>query len=399
RFGLVPLMGGGGQNLSTAKKQIPFEAGSPVSAQLVRGDLSLAATGTITYRDSSRILAFGHPFMLMGAVDFPMTAAEILTVLPNLQSSFKISNSTEFMGAITNDHTNGIMGVIGNEPAMIPVDIELEKAGLATQNYHYEMIRHKMLTPMLGSLIMVNSLMSSGHAASEQTVELSGRLELKDHDPVVLEDMFAGIGAASLSSRNLQSALHYLFNNSYGSAEIQRIDLKLRLEEGNPKARVSKVFLDRDTAYPGDSINLEVHLDPFTEPLIKEYFNVVVPDDRSETDLFILVGSGNMITRTELQISPERFRYTSIEHLVRLINQSRKSNYLYVKVFRQDKGLIMGDQMLPGLPPSVWTLLKSEKTTGAAQLLADLTIAEHERPTRFIISGFKIIHIDVQPRP
>ena len=399
RYGLVPLMGGGGTSLSNANKQIPFEAGSPVSAQLVRGDLSLAATGTMTYRDSSRILAFGHPFMLMGAVDFPMTAAEIVTVMPSLQTSFKISNSTEFMGTITNDHTNGVMGVVGGEPVMIPVAIQLEEAGSVTQSYHYEMISHKMLTPLLGSLIMVNSLMSSGHAASEQTVEFSGKLELKDYEPVVLEDMFAGIGAASLSSRDLQSALHYLFNNSYGPAQIQRIDLKMRLKEGNPKARVSKVFLDRDTACPGDSINLEIHLDPFTEPLIKEYFKVFVPDDKSETDLFILVGSGDMITRTELQLSPERFRYTSIEHLVRLINQSRKSNYLYVKVFRQDKGLIMGDQIFPGLPPSVWTLLNSEKTTGAAQPIADLTIEEHERPTRFIISGFKIIHIDIQPRP
>jgi len=398
RFGLVPLMGGGGEKITDPAKQIPFEAGSPVSAQLIRGDLSLAATGTMTYRDSTRILAFGHPFMLMGPVDFPMTAAEIVTVMPSIQRSFKLSNSTRVMGAITNDHTNGVMGVMGREPAMIPIDIELEAAGRPLESYHYETIQHKMLTPLLGGLVLVNTLISSSNAGSEHTIELNGKVELNNAGPVVLEDMFAGIGAASASTRNLQNALLYLYNNSYGPAELNRIDLKLRLREGNPRAKVSEVFLDKNTVHPGDSISVEVHLDPYTQPVIRENFTVTVPDDRSESNLFILVGSGDMITRTEMQLSPNRFRYTSLEHLVRLINHSRKNNYLYIKVFRQDKGLIMGDQMLPGLPPSVWSLLKSEKTPGVALPLADFTVAEFERPTRFIISGFKIINVNVKPR-
>ena len=398
RFGLVPLMGGGGEKITDPAKQIPFEAGSPVSAQLIRGDLSLAATGTMTYRDSSRILAFGHPFMLMGPVDFPMTAAEIVTVMPSIQRSFKLSNSTRFMGAITNDHTNGIMGVMGSRPAMIPVSIELETEGRPVESYRYEMIQHKMLTPLLGSLVMANSLMSSGNAASEQTIEFSGKLELADTDPVLLKDMFAGIAAASASSRDLQNILLYLYNNSYGPAELKRIDLRLSLRQGNPRARVSEIFLDRNTVHPGDSINLEVHLDPYTQPMIKENFTVAVPEENFPSGLFILVGSGDLITLTEMQVSPNRFRYTSLEHLVRLINDSRKNNYLYVKVFCQDRGLIMGDQMLPGLPPSVWTLLKSEKTTGAVLPLADFTVAEFERPTGFIIRGFKIIHVNVKPR-
>jgi len=398
RFGLVPMMGGGGQGEPGSAGQTPFEAGSPVSAQLVRGDLSLASTGTMTYRDSSRILAFGHPFMMMGPVDFPMTGAEIITVMPSIQRSFKLSNSTGFMGAITNDHTNGIMGVIGSEPAMIPVNIKLEASGRPVETYNYEMIRHKMLTPLLGTLVMANSLISSGGAAPEQIIEFSGRLELKDTAPVVLEDMFAGLGAASASARNLQNVLLYLYNNSYGPAELERIDLKLRLREGNPRARISEVFLDRKTAHPGDSIHLEVHLDPYTQPMFSEKFTVTVPEDNFESGLYILVGSGDMVTRTEMQLSPNRFRYTSIEHLVRLINDSRKNNHLYLKVFRMDKGLIMGDQMFPGLPPSVWTLLKSDKTTGAVSPLADFTLAEFERPTGFIISGFKIIRINVKPR-
>ncbi|MEA2063897.1 MAG: SpoIVB peptidase S55 domain-containing protein, partial [Gemmatimonadota bacterium] len=400
-FGLVPLMGGGGEKGQKDTGSHPgavFEAGSAVSAQLVRGDISLAATGTMTFRDGDRILAFGHPFLSQGAVDFPMTAAEIVTVLPNVMRSFKLSNTTDFMGRVTTDHTNGIMGVVGGEPRMIPIKIELDTGKSGAKGYNYEMVHSKMLSPLLGGLVLINTLTADGSLTSEQVIDLSGRVELGKAGTVMFEDMFAGPRAAVAANQQLQNALIYLYNNSYGPAELERVDLKLRIRPGNPKANVSQVYLDRSTVHPGDSIHLEVRLDPYTGPVFSERFTVAIPEEKEESDLFILVGSGDMVTRIEFQFSPNRFRYTNLEHLVRLINRSRKNNCLYVKVYRQDKGLILGDEMLPGLPPSVWSLLRSDKTPGSVLPLNDYTVAELVRPTGFIINGFKVIRIKVKPR-
>ena len=41
--------------------------GTSLSVQLVRGDYSIAASGTVTFRDGDRIYAFGHPFLSLGA--------------------------------------------------------------------------------------------------------------------------------------------------------------------------------------------------------------------------------------------------------------------------------------------------------------------------------------------
>src|ERR1700756_2460738 len=72
--GIVPVMGAGSS--SDEKKPEPLEPGSAVSAVLVRGDMDIAATCTVTYIDPQRLLACGHPLLQFGSVDLPMTKAD-----------------------------------------------------------------------------------------------------------------------------------------------------------------------------------------------------------------------------------------------------------------------------------------------------------------------------------
>src|SRR5215831_6116355 len=74
--GLLPVSGVGG-----AGKVTPLESfddrtlapGTSVTVALARGDYSVAAAGTVTYRDGEKIYAFGHPFLSLGGADMPMT--------------------------------------------------------------------------------------------------------------------------------------------------------------------------------------------------------------------------------------------------------------------------------------------------------------------------------------
>src|ERR1700722_12174204 len=91
--GVVPAMGAG--SASNDKQPEPLEAGSAVSAILVRGDMNIAATCTVTYIDPQRLLACGHPLLQFGSVDLPMDKAEVLATLPSPLNAFKIVNTTE----------------------------------------------------------------------------------------------------------------------------------------------------------------------------------------------------------------------------------------------------------------------------------------------------------------
>ncbi len=79
--GIVPVMGAG--SVSDAKQPEAIEPGSAVSAILVRGDMDIAATCTVTYMDAEHLLACGHPLMQFGMVDLPMTKAQVLATLPS----------------------------------------------------------------------------------------------------------------------------------------------------------------------------------------------------------------------------------------------------------------------------------------------------------------------------
>ena len=77
--GIVPVMGTG--SVSDAKQPEPLEPGSAISAILVRGDMDIAATCTVTYMDAKHLLACGHPLLQFGMVDLPMTKAQVVATL------------------------------------------------------------------------------------------------------------------------------------------------------------------------------------------------------------------------------------------------------------------------------------------------------------------------------
>ena len=97
--GLDIIAAGGGSGSSKPDASGSFDAispsavrsivpGSAVSAQLVRGDLEVSATCTVTYVDPEQLLACGHPILQAGTVSLPMTTAEVVETLasPSMRS-------------------------------------------------------------------------------------------------------------------------------------------------------------------------------------------------------------------------------------------------------------------------------------------------------------------------
>src|SRR5580692_1009150 len=108
--GIVPVMGAG--SVSNDKQPEPIEAGSAISAVLVRGDMNIEATCSVTYVNAQRLLACGHPLLQFGSVDLPMSKAEVLATLASPLNAFKIVNTTEPVGAFVQDRHTGIMGLL-----------------------------------------------------------------------------------------------------------------------------------------------------------------------------------------------------------------------------------------------------------------------------------------------
>src|SRR5579864_396971 len=138
-MGITPVMGVG--SASKEKQPEPLVPGSAVSAILVRGDMDVAATCTVTYMDKDHLLACGHPLMQYGMVDMPMTKANVVATLSSPLNAFKIINTTEAVGAFVQDRHTGILGRFDRDPKMIPVTLSIHGPS-GPREYHYEVLNN-----------------------------------------------------------------------------------------------------------------------------------------------------------------------------------------------------------------------------------------------------------------
>jgi hypothetical protein len=84
-LGLEPRQGvaAGGKIEPAMGNPADLKPGSMISVQLMSGDLSVGADGTVTHIDGNRIYAFGHRFLDIGSTALPFAGAEVLTLLAN----------------------------------------------------------------------------------------------------------------------------------------------------------------------------------------------------------------------------------------------------------------------------------------------------------------------------
>src|SRR5437667_496906 len=161
--GLLPVSGAGGSAAITPLAKATEKTltpGTSISVQLVRGDYSIAASGTVTFRDGDRIYAFGHPFLSLGASDMPMSESAVVTVIPNVNNSFKLSVPGQMVGSISQDRGSGVFGQLGRAPGMIPVRIHLHTRRDRSETYSYEIANDSFLTPLLLNITVFNTITS-----------------------------------------------------------------------------------------------------------------------------------------------------------------------------------------------------------------------------------------------
>jgi hypothetical protein len=175
-MGTMPVAGLGGSEASLdgthSDAGPPLLPGSAVSALLVRGDLEIAATCTVTYVDPHQVLACGHPITRYGNVSIPMTKADVVATLASPLNSFKIVNTTQTIGAFTEDRSSAIRGVPGESARMIPVAIHTH-GGLRDRTLHVEVIDNPDITP--------GALMVSLYESRNQQLQRGAHLRAAGH--------------------------------------------------------------------------------------------------------------------------------------------------------------------------------------------------------------------------
>jgi hypothetical protein len=374
-----------------------FAQGDAVGAVLLNGDFNVAATGTVTYIDGDHVYAFGHPFLDMGEINFPMATSEIVTVMPSLASSFKMSNTGPIVGVLQQDRAAGIMGTLGAKPDMIPVEVVLNGSGPA-QTYRVNVVRHSHLSPLMLAMVTDSVVANAQRAAGERTVMMEGDIELKGFPTIHLREGWAGQQARQSIPQYLALVAGYLMSNEFRPTEIESIKIRLRHDDDLKTAKLMEASLvtpPKGHIAPGDTVKVRTVLKPFRGEPFVETFDVRIPDDQPSGSAYLLVGSGSVMNAIDFTLVPPDPR--TLEQVLGVIDRLRPSTDLTVALYSNGEGAVTSGVYLPNLPASMRAVLSADTSNGAQAAVKYHPAGQSAKALGYIIDGALKIDIDVQP--
>ena len=395
--GITPVMGVG--SVSDAKQPEPLEPGSAVSAILVRGDMDIAATCTVTYVDANHLLACGHPLMQFGSINLPMTKAQVLATLASPLSPFKIVNATEPVGAFVQDRHTGIMGEFGKKPDMIPVTLNIH-GGPTDRQFHYEVLNNAQLSPLAMMATVFNALHGVNEYGEETTYRMSGSINVQGYPKVALQDMFApsegAPPAAALVAVSLGERFSRIYDNPYNTPDIRGVQLDFDMVRERRWARLDSARTDVTEARPGDTITIEAMLRPYRGEASVYQIPVRIPVSTSKGPLRILVCDGDTLDRFR-RTGPQPGMKLDLASTISLLNKEHANNRVYVSLLESDPEAMVADKVMPGLPLSVMNVMDGMRGTQDMIVRGESSVNEAATaPLEDVVSGAQLLTINIK---
>jgi len=395
--GLLPVSGVGGAAPITPLESFNESTllpGTSVTVQLARGDYSIAAAGTVTYRDGDKIYAFGHPFLSLGSADMPMTESSVVTVIPNTFNSFKLAVPGSMVGSISQDRSTGVFGELGHAPRMIPVKLNLHTSRGQDEQFSFEIVNDEFLTPLLLNLTVFNSIAARERSIGEATISVDGSIAVSGQGPIGIQRRFSSGNAALLAAGAVATPVSALLGSGFDNVNISAINLNIVSSEVKNAATLERISLDRTEVGRGENVEIQAYVRTDSGKQFVERIPVQIPADAASGQLLIMVGDGATLQESS---SAKVFVPRELGQLVDAINKTKKNDRLYLRLLRPAPGVVIGSNELPNLPPSMVATLNSERSSGGYTPLMLSPVYERELPpAEFVISGQQVIAVTVK---
>ncbi len=405
KLGFIPVMGGSKSRTEQVKDKVSspdltLREGETVAVQLVRGDLDMAAFGTVTYVDGDRVLAFGHPIYNLGAVDFVMAKANVITVVPSVSVSFKLAATDAMVGKFTQDRASGLFGEIGKIPRLIPINITTLGDDGAKKEFKIEVIEDRILTPVVVNVSLASLLSSEARSVGDLTLALEGIIYLDNGANIRLDDLYSGNFDASVKnlSNLLSAVVYFLTNNEFEELGIHRIDLTIRSVEDVRISYLEKVWLDKYEAAPGERINIKIYARTFRGESVLQDRQFFAPNLPAGSEFDLAIGDATSMHQIELsQYKKAAFVPRSLSQLIRILSNLRKNNRIYIKIIASKPGLFLKGEEMPNLPPTMKSMFSSPRAAASAPTeLTKSTLREYQLPLPYVFKGFALIPIKIK---
>ena len=391
--GAIGGSGGSGKPAAGSLDAAALVPGGSVSAVLIDGDFSLAATGTVTDRIGDQVYAFGHPFLGLGPTRVPMATSEVVTVLSSQYTSFKIANVGDVVGAFEQDRQAGIAGRLGAAAPMVPMVLRIR--GRDPREFHLRLAEVPQLMALLVGSATLAALDSASYSAGPQGLDLTARFRLAGHGDLEVRQSFDGDNAGTEAAANVLAVAGYLSQNPLERVEIQSIDVDLEQSAQPRSATLVGAHADHTVVRPGERVTLNLDLLPYRGERLRHTLSVRLPEDLPDGPYALLVGDGASADAARLSIAPAE--PVSFEQALTLLRSFHSRREVAVLGVFGGAGLSVAGEAMPRLPASIRSLWGAAASGSAVPLR--LAIAqEHREPMPIPVQGLVRIELEVRRR-
>jgi len=406
-LGFEPQQGltGGGRLKPGLGKPSEIQPGSMISIQLLSGDMSVGADGTVTHVEGNRIYAFGHRLLSIGTTELPFARSEVLALVPNLSTSFKISAPRQWMGTILEDRATGVAGELGRQARLVPVKISVRHPPLQGESraeaaYEMQMVDDPLLSPLLLQMAVSNAVEATERTLGGATLRVRGRIEfLQGPSPLRIENSYSG--DSSLASRASQAAaapLAYAMQNASEQLRLKDVQLEIEAYEERRELQVAQVWTSRREVRPGEELEIVVVLAGPNGMELTRKARHRIPVGARPGPLYVTAADASTANTAEyrqyLETAPR-----SAAQLVGFLNGLRNNTSVYLRLWRPEANYTVGGMNLPSPPPSVGQILGRLEPPGTVLTAAmqGAKAAEYELDgAGMVVSGSKTVAVEIR---
>ena len=299
--------------------------------------MKLGAIGTVTYVDNDHIVAFGHPFLKRGSVDYFMHNAHIFTVVKSVDSGFKLGSMGAEVGSVTEDRGAGIAGKEGVVAKGIPLTVDVRDLDTGkSRRSVLKVIEANEMTPALAATSLYGLMNKTVDRSGEGSATVNVRITPRDAtiEPLERRNMFYSSESITLKGVDeFYNLLDVLMNNRFKAYEIADIAVQADVTKDTKTAVIGDATLSSGVASPGDTIVVNVKLQPFRgEPVEKEIF-YTIPKDQPLGKATLEVRGGGVVPLPYLL---EKQKYNLTDEIIRRLKTYKDFDEFYNDLRKTD---------------------------------------------------------------
>lgn len=399
-WNMVPLQAGGAGSPPEGTKPTAFEPGGVIAVPIVSGDLDMSAVGTVTEVLGQRVYAFGHEFNGEGAIDLPIATGYIHTIIPSLESSFKMGSSFAPTGALYSDETVAVAGEIGHSPEMIPVEVSVATPGHPEPRvFHYKLARHPSFTPRMALTTFVASATGFSGLPEESSIDYDVTLEFENGRKIHTANIASTITGVMSVTQSIAFPIEAASSNPFKRVALSKMSATLKVK---PQVKALNLIgaTSAKTSYkPGDTAKIVLRTHAYRGEDATQTIDLPLPKDLPDGQYSVVLSDRS--TRLAQIVMEEGFRFQTrnidevFDNLPRLLDG--RDDAIYVRMpIPSAQGAGVGRAGLSKLPPTRLNLLTKTARPDIAPFVDSIGKVI---PSDHIIAGSATVEITVARNP